>query len=188
MLVLAGCSSLSGTEGKGYITGNGQVSLIDAADRQDPVELTGAGLDDEKVDLARLRGKPVVVNVWWSECPPCRAEMPDLLGAHQELGDRAAWVGINIRDNAVERAQLFAEKYEVPWPSIYDPTGEALLPFSGKLSPRSIPSTLVLDAEGRLAALILGPVPSEQTLVDLVADVDSGTGAGTEPTTGSGDG
>ena len=176
LLALVGCSSTSGTEGKGYISGNGQITQIDPADRDGPVELTGTGLDDEQIDLADLRGKPAVVNVWWSECPPCIKEMPDLLGAEQDLGDQASFVGINIRDNAIERAQLFDEQYDVPWPSIYDPTGQALLPFSGRLSPRSIPSTVVLDAEGRMAALVLGPIPSRRTLVDLVQDVGQADG------------
>lgn len=172
MLLLAGCSSLSGTEGKGYVSGNGQVTEIEAADRGDPVELTGEDLDGKPVDIADLRGKPAVVNVWWSDCPPCRTEMPDLLGAERELGDRAGFLGVNIRDNSVEKAQIFAERYDVPWPSVYDPSGRALLAFSGELSPRSIPSTVVLDAEGRMAALVLGPLPSKQTLVDLVEGVD----------------
>lgn len=175
-IALSGCSSVGGTDGKGYISGNGQVSTIDAADREEPVELTGTDLNGNEVDLASLRGKPVVVNVWWSECPPCIAEMPDLQGAHEELGDRAGWVGINIRDNAVEKAQLFETTYDVSWPSIYDPTGRALLPFSGRLSPRNIPSTVVLDPQGRLAALVLGPIPSQGTLVGLVEDVEADHG------------
>jgi hypothetical protein len=59
----------------------------------------------------------------------------------------------------------------VPYPSFHDPTGRALLPFAGTLSPRSIPSTVVLDAEGRIAATVIGALPSQQTLVDLVDEV-----------------
>ena len=116
----------------------------------------------------------VVVNVWWSLCPPCREEMPDLVEASRELAGSAEFVGVNIRDNAVESARLFDEQFEVPWPSVFDPTGEALLAFSGTLSPRTIPSTVVLDSQGRIAATVIGPLPSEQTLVGIVEDVDRG--------------
>ena len=113
----------------------------------------------------------VVVNVWWSLCPPCREEMPDLVEASRELAGSAEFVGINIRDNAVESARLFDEQFEVPYPSIFDPTGEALLAFSGTLTPRTIPSTVVLDRRGRIAATVIGPIPSKGTFTDLVREV-----------------
>ena len=59
----------------------------------------------------------------------------------------------------------------MPYPSFYSPDGTALLPFAGTLNPRSIPSTVVLDAEGRIAASVNGRVPTTQTLVDLVEKV-----------------
>ncbi len=99
LLALAGCSSLSGTGDKGYITGEGVPTEVKAVDRGAPVELTGTDLDGDDVDLADLRGKPVVVNVWWSECPPCRVEQPDLNEAAAELGDSVAFLGLNIRDS-----------------------------------------------------------------------------------------
>ena len=56
-------------------------------------------------------------------------------------------------------------------PSIYSADGSALLPFAGTLTPRSIPSTVVLDAEGRVAASVNGRIPTTQTLVSLVEEV-----------------
>lgn len=169
--MLAGCSGLSGTGDKGYITGEGVPVEVDEADRGDPVEMSGSDLDGEPVDLADLRGKPVVVNVWWSECPPCRVEQPDLNEAASELGDDVAFVGLNIRDSSVEKAQSFVRSFEVPYGSIYSPDGSALLSFSGTLNPRSIPSTVVLDREGRVAASVQGRIPTTQTLVSLVEAV-----------------
>jgi thiol-disulfide isomerase/thioredoxin len=170
VLLLAGCTDVSGTEGKGYISGDGQVTVVDPAAREGPVEMTGEDLAGEPVSLADLRGRPVVVNVWWSLCPPCRTEMPDLVEASEELDGEAHFLGLNVRDNAVEQARLFEERFDVPYPSVYDPTGQALLAFSGLLSPRTIPSTVVLDDEGRVAASVVGPLPSKQTLLDLVAE------------------
>ena len=111
------------------------------------------------------------MNVWWSLCPPCREEMPDLVRASRELDGQAAFLGINIRDHAVESARLFDKQFDVPYPSVYSPDGRALLAFSGTLTPRTIPSTVVLDARGRIAATVIGPIPSRSTFVELVRDV-----------------
>lgn len=171
LLALVGCSGMSGTGDKGYITGEGVPVEVKAVDRGDPVELTGTDLEGEDVDLADLRGKPVVVNVWWSQCPPCRVEQPDLNDAAAELGDRASFVGLNIRDSSPDAARSYVRGFDVPYPSIYSADGSALLPFAGTLTPRSIPSTVVLDADGRIAASVQGRVPTTQTLISLVEKV-----------------
>jgi thiol-disulfide isomerase/thioredoxin len=169
--VLTGCSSLSGTGDKGYITGTGVPVEVDPGDRGAAIELSGTDLDGNDVDLADLRGRPVVVNVWWSQCPPCRVEQPDLNEAHDELGDQVAFVGINIRDSSADAARSYVRGFEVPYASIYSADGAALLPFAGTLNPRSIPSTVVLDDQGRIAASVQGRVPTTQTLVSLAEKV-----------------
>ncbi len=141
------------------------------ADRGDPVVLRGEDLDGDPVDLADLRGKPVVVNVWWSQCPPCRVEQPDLNEAAAELGEQVHFLGLNIRDASPDNARAYARRFEVAYPSLYSPDGQALLPFSGTLNPRSIPSTVILDAQGRIAASVQGSLPSTQTLLSLVEPV-----------------
>jgi len=171
LLVLAGCSGLSGTGDKGYISGEGVPTEVPPADRGEPVSLSGTDLDGEEVDLAALRGKPVVVNVWASWCPPCRVEQPDLNEAASELGDEVAFLGLNIRDASRDNAAAYVRNLEVPYPSVYSADGAALLPFAGTLTPRSIPSTVVLDAEGRIAASVNGRVPTTQTLLSLVEAV-----------------
>jgi thiol-disulfide isomerase/thioredoxin len=139
--------------------------------REAAVDLSGDDLDGKPIDLADLRGKPVVVNLWWSQCPPCRVEQPDLNEAYDELGEHVSFVGINIRDSSVDAARSYVRNHDVPYPSFYSPDGTALLPFAGTLNPRSIPSTVVLDAEGRIAASVNGRVPTTQTLLDLVEKV-----------------
>lgn len=171
LLALAGCSSLSGTGDKGYISGEGVPTEVAAADRGAPVELTGEDLDGNPVDLAEMRGKPVVVNVWWSQCPPCRVEQPDLNEAAAELGDDVTFLGINIRDSSADNARSYVRGFEVPYPSIYSADGTALLAFAGTLNPRSIPSTVVLDADGRVAASVQGRIPTTTTLLSLVEKV-----------------
>jgi thiol-disulfide isomerase/thioredoxin len=176
LLALTACTSLQGTGDKGFVTGDGRIRTVDAADRDDPIELTGDDLDGKPLDIADFRGKPVVVTVWGSWCGPCRGEAPDVVAAATELGDRARFVGINLRDSSTDNAKAFVRKFEVPYPSFYSPDGQAMLQFPGALGPRSIPAFVVLDQDGRIAASILGQLPSTQTLVDLVADVEDPSG------------
>lgn len=171
LLVLAGCSSLSGTGDKGYITGAGVPTEVSPTAREAAIDLTGTDLDGNEVDLADLRGKPVVVNLWWSQCPPCRVEQPDLNEAAAELGDQVTFLGINIRDSSPDSARAYVRSFDVPYASLYSADGTALLPFAGTLNPRSIPSTVVLDADGRIAASVNGRVPTTQTLLSLVEKV-----------------
>lgn len=171
MGVLAGCSGLSGTSGRGYVMGDGAVAEIEPADREEQIAFTGEDLEGEELSLEALRGKPVVVNVWWSACDPCIVEQPKLNRVAEQMGDRVAFVGVNIRDASVEDAQAFVRSQDVPYPSFYSEDGRALLAFSAGLGPRSVPATLVLDAEGRVAAVVPGAIPTEQTLVSLLERV-----------------
>ncbi|NYD43489.1 TlpA family protein disulfide reductase [Nocardioides panaciterrulae] len=174
LLALTGCSSLQGTGDKGYVSGDGSVRVVAAADRGQPVQLTGEDLDGKPLDLTDLRGKPTVVVVWGAWCVDCRAEAPQLVAAAKRLGDRAGFVGIDVRDGSPEQAQSFVRHFGVPYRSFYSPDGRALLQFQGTLSPRTIPSTVVLDGDGRIAASIIGQIPSTTTLVDVVEDVAAG--------------
>jgi thiol-disulfide isomerase/thioredoxin len=167
LLSLTACSSLDGTNDNGYISGDGTVVQFDVEDRGDPVEgVSGTTLDGDEFDLESTRGTVTVVNVWWSGCGPCNAEMPLLVEAEQELGDTAEFVGINTRDPSVESARSFQEARGVDYPSIFAQDGKALLPFGSKA--QTMPSTVVLDREGRIAALVPGAIPSQLTLVQVV--------------------
>ena len=143
-----------------------------------PIDLDGEDLDGDALALDDLRGKPAVVVVWGSWCTPCRDEAPDVVAAAERLGDRASFVGINIRDASAANPQAFVRTFGVPYPSFYSPDGQALLPFAGTLTANSIPSFVVLDDEGRVAASIIGRLPSTTTLVELVEDELGGTARG----------
>jgi thiol-disulfide isomerase/thioredoxin len=181
LVLLAGCSGLESTGDKGFITAAGTVREVAVDDRGDAITLGGEGLDGEQLDLADWHGKPVVVVVWGSWCTPCRDEAPEVVAAADQLGAAAQFVGVNIRNNSTADSQAFVRRWEIPYPSFYSPTGEALLAFSGTLSANSIPSFVVLDADGRVAASIIGRLPSTTTLVQLVEGVE---GAESETTRG----
>ena len=139
--------------------------------REDAISLDGEDLDGDPLAVQDFRGKPVVLVVWGSWCAPCRDEAPDVVGAANDLGDDVQFVGINIRDASTAQARAFTRKFDVDFPSFYSPSGEALLAFPGVLGLRTIPAFAVLDSEGRVAASIIGKLPSRQTLVDVTKDV-----------------
>jgi len=170
-LLLAGCSDLSGAGEKGYVSGDGKVRGVASEERGEPVDYAGQDLDGEPLALADSRGQVTVINVWGSWCVDCRVEMPDLLEAAERTEGVATFVGINTRDHDTAPAQAFARNVGMSFPSFYSPDGKALLPFAGTIPPRAIPSTVVLDEEGRVAGTIIGRLPSALTLVDLVEDV-----------------
>jgi thiol-disulfide isomerase/thioredoxin len=171
-LAASGCSNVGSTGDKGYIDGQGVITLLPAGDRKKPGDVEGETLEGNKLSLASYAGKVVVVNVWGAWCPPCRAEADELAAAARELAPKGVvFVGINSRDSSKDNGLSFQRTYDVPYPSIYDPGGRNLLAFHGTLTPNSIPSTVVIDAQGRVAASILGAVPSKTTLVDLVEEV-----------------
>lgn len=170
-LLLSGCTDVGSTGDKGYVSGDGTIRSIDAADRQKPLELAGDDLAGNPVDVADLRGEVVVINIWGAWCVDCRIEQPELNKVFAEVGDRAQWLGVNIRDSSLSQAQAYVRSQEVPYDSIYSPDGEALLSFVGYVTPKTIPATLVLDREGRIAATVLGRLTSPGTLQGLIEDV-----------------
>jgi len=169
--VLTGCTGDDGQSvaGQGYIAGQGTVREVAADDRDDPVSLSGKTLDGARFDVADHRGEVLVVNVWGSWCPPCIAEAPALQQVWEQTeADGVQFVGIDFRDN-VGSARSHERRFGITYPSIDDPSGETLLLLRGQLNPRAVPSTLVLDRQGRVAARVLGQVRAS-TLRALVSD------------------
>lgn len=171
-LLLAGCGGIGGTGDLNYISGDGKVVEVHAADRGAPVDVSGTTVQGKSLNLDSMRGKVVVVNVWWSGCVPCRAEMPMLVDTEHSLAKgrdkgKVAFVGIDIRDAAAQTAAAFERDRGVDYPSLYDPASKTLLAF-GKYAPYAPPATLVLDQQGRVADVINGPIPSQTTLTDVV--------------------
>jgi thiol-disulfide isomerase/thioredoxin len=178
VLALGGCANTGGTGDKGYVDGDGVITVLPVDKRREPGEVSGETLDGAQVSLSSYAGKVVVINVWGAWCPPCRAEADELAAAARELAPKGVvFLGINSRDTSADNARAFERTYDVPYPSIYDPGGRNLLAFHGTLTPNSIPSTVIIDNRGRVAASVLGAVTSKTTLVDLVEEA-TGVGSG----------
>jgi thiol-disulfide isomerase/thioredoxin len=172
---LAGCSNDIGSSGdQGYVAGRGIITTLPVSEREQPGEVAGETIDGEPLSLDDYAGKVVVVNVWGSWCAPCRAEAPMLAKAARDLADQdVAFLGIDSRDPSKSAARAFVRRFDIPYPSIYDQQGRTLLAFRGTLTPNAIPSTVIIDRQGRVAASVLGEI-SRTTLYDLVEEV-SGT-------------
>lgn len=173
LLLLAGCTSddgIAGENGGGYISGDGTVLLVPESDRVEVPAWGGETVEGETVDSAALDGV-TVLNFWYAGCPPCRVEAPDLEAVHLEYADRINFLGVNLRDSA-ETAASFERDFGVTYDSILDvTTKDVVLAFAGDVPPNAVPTTLVLDAQGRVAARIAGLLPSQTTLGDILDDV-----------------
>ncbi|WP_327744794.1 TlpA disulfide reductase family protein [Streptomyces europaeiscabiei] len=151
----AGGGIEGGGGGTGFITGSDGIATVKKEDRDDAPALSGKTIDGDQLDVSSAyKGKIIVLNVWGSWCAPCRAEAPNLAKVSEDLADQGVqFVGINTRDTSTRPAVAFEEQYKVDYPSLYDPTGKLLLRFEkGSLNPQLIPSTLVVDRDGKLAA------------------------------------
>jgi thiol-disulfide isomerase/thioredoxin len=175
-MAMAGCSD--GQVGRSdsakqtrYVEGTGVVTIVPPADRQQAPAFSGPLLGGSgEFDLAQAKGDVVVLNVWASWCPPCRSEAPALQAVSAELTDQdVQFVGVNVKDNETD-ARAFEQEFGLTYPSIVDTTGALLLAFRDTLPPSAIPSTLVIDRKGRLAARVLDEV-TEMSLRDLVIDI-----------------
>ena len=179
--LLAGCTEqaddLAGQYqsggGGGYISGDGRVVQPPASDREDPIAYAGTLDTGEAFDSAEVAGQVVVVNFWYASCPPCREEAPDLAKLREQFeGEDVVMLGVNVSDTA-DVALGFEKKFGVGYPSIIDAGDNAVqLAFAGsKLAPNSVPTTLILDRQGRVAARISGLLESPSVVADIVDEL-----------------
>lgn len=179
----------------------GSIQEIPAASRTEPLTLSGPALGEDldqseaeseaesttdsgkgsvTVDVADFRGSVAVVNVWGSWCSPCRAEAPVLREAASAYEDRGVrFLGVNVKDTPAA-ARAFERRYNITYPSIDDSVyGRAFLDLRGQVPASAIPSTLILDRQGRVAARVIGQISATtlRTLVDTVLKEDPGQGS-----------
>ncbi|MGI9198062.1 MAG: TlpA family protein disulfide reductase [Candidatus Nanopelagicales bacterium] len=168
VLGLAGCRAAAdaGT-GTAFVAGDGSIVLLAPQDRVAAPDLSGPTLDGGTFSLADHRGEVVVLNVWASWCAPCRAEAPTLESLWTDVqGDGVQFVGLDTRDTAAA-ATAFVENYGITYPNVVDTDGRLQLLFGDSLPPQAIPSTVVIDRDGRVAGRILGRA-SESSLRGLI--------------------
>lgn len=177
-LLLAGCTAndslaqqYADGSGQGYISGDGAYTEIPAGQRAEPIVFEGRDEHGNTISSQSLAGSVYVANFWYASCPPCRVEAPDLAALATEYEGHVPFIGVNVYDSA-DVAITFAEKFGVPYPSIIDAdTAAVQLAFAGAVAPNAVPTTIVVDREGRVAARISGLLRDQSILAAMIDTV-----------------
>lgn len=158
-------------DNKNYIAGDGSVTEYAVANRGKSVKWAGPTETGGILSSDQLSGVPVVMNYWYAGCAPCRAEAPDLVAIAAKF-PQVQFVGVNVRDSAATAA-AFNRNFKINWPSIIDSkTGSVALAFTGIVTPAAVPTTLVIDKQGKVSARVLGRIDKSilTALVQTVMD------------------
>ena len=171
VLTLSGCAGgteiESGDEEDRFIAGDGSATVFETGERDAAPDATGTTFDGDELSLSEYEGEILVLNVWASWCGPCREEQPVLDEVHAEYGELGVdFLGVNIKDNETA-ALAYIDSGDILYPSLNDQPGEIPQAFRDTVPPRAIPSTLVIDPDGNIAARVIGPTTYGQ-LTDLV--------------------
>nr|WP_246407006.1 TlpA disulfide reductase family protein [Modestobacter versicolor] len=177
--MLAGCSSGEGqavdVNNGGefrFVQGTPAGEVIPADERQSAPEFSGTLLSGEEFSSTELAGDVAVLNFWGSWCAPCRVETPEFQELYTEVADEGAqFLGLNVKDQE-QLATSFLETKGITFPSLYDPKGQVALAFRDYPA-NAIPSTIVLDRQGRVAAVYTAAVLQDDlrtTLTQLLGE------------------
>ena len=176
--LLAACSNgddplaaqAGNADGKNYIAGDGSVLEIAPDQRGEPVQFRSTLFSGKPISTQDLAGDPAVLNFWYAACAPCRVEAPDLQALHEQFAPESVrFLGINVRDT-VATAEAFERNFGITYPSVEDRGGQVLLAMTDYVPPQAVPTTIVLDRQGRVSARILG-VAEPSTLRTLITTV-----------------
>jgi len=127
-------------------------------------DVTVRTLDGSDVSLGALTGQPLVINLWYSSCVPCKKELPDFAAVHRDIGDEVRFVGLNLQDGA-DRAERFAREAGVGYEILLDPEQQT----SVALDIAIFPTTLFVDASGHIVEVHQGALTADE-LRTLIAD------------------
>lgn len=159
-------------DGTNYVAGDGSVQEFAQEERGEPVEFESTLFDGTSISPETWQGDVTVINFWYAACAPCRVEAPDLAEIHSEYEDDGVqFFGVNTRDTQ-PTAEAFERRFEIEYPSVEDRGGEVMFSMTDYVPPSAVPTTLVLDQEGRVSARIIG-VAEPGTLRALIDSAQS---------------
>ena len=173
-IMLTGCTNdpladqyANGSD-QGYISGDGSTVELTPDQRTDPVEFEGVDESGNTISSADYLGSVYVVNFWWAGCAPCIVEAPDLADLAADY-DRVPFLGVNTSDGA-DTARTFAEEHGIPYPSILDvkTVGVQLAFAESGMPPNAVPTTFIVDTEGRVAGRISGLIRDPSILAAMI--------------------
>jgi peroxiredoxin len=174
--LLAGCSTGSGAVDVNnggefrFVAGTPAGEVIPPDERAAAPKFSGQLLGGGEFSSTELAGDVAVLNFWGSWCGPCRVETPEFQQVYADVkSEGIQFLGLNVKETSEQFAVAFVDRFGIEFPSLYDPRGEVALAFRGYPA-NAIPSTIVLDTQGRVAAVYTGSVSKEdlRTVVDRV--------------------
>lgn len=153
LVASCGASELpAGTDGEPALLASDAALLPATTDALSPIDVATY----EEL-LGQVRGTPLVVNFWASWCDPCEEEMPMLAEAARTHGDRIQFLGVDILDT-LEPARAFIARFEVPYPNVFDPTGET----RNSVGSIGQPVTVFYAADGSVLRKVDGQLTADQ--------------------------
>jgi thiol-disulfide isomerase/thioredoxin len=160
-----------GSSGQSFVGHSYESTFYQLGDRPAAPTVAGSTISGQRLSLASYRGDTIVLNFWGSWCAPCRAEAPALGQLARKLAPQGVrFVGVDIRDQP-DSAESFMQTFNVGYPSLNDPGDEIALEFHSTVPPAAIPTTLIIDRNGRIAARIFG-ASSYTELETLISKVN----------------
>ena len=170
MVALVGCTETPsfGSGSTGYVSGAGVYKEIAVADRKPALSFTSTLDTGAKVTSAQLLGTVHVLNFWYAACGPCRVEAPNMEKAYKHYKGSVPFYGVDVYDQAAT-ALTFESTHKVTYPSMIDTNTTAVqYAYSAYVSPDSVPTTLVIDKHGRVAARVTGEVEDPTILTAII--------------------
>lgn len=177
-LALAGCTGTNAVDQ----TAGGQFRFVastklgetyDAADRKTAGGFTGELLDGGQISLAQQAGKVVVINFWATWCGPCKVETPQFDAVYRDYKAKGVqFIGIDTKNSPKSLAQAFVKDNDITYPIVFDQQGETALAL-GKIPALSLPFTVIVDKQQRIAAVYLSRLSAadlEPVLDRLIAE------------------
>jgi thiol-disulfide isomerase/thioredoxin len=170
VLAIAACLTLFASTS----CSRGSAGIVRVEDRPLPA-LEGKGLDGAPLSAAAFRGKVLVVSVWATWCLDCERDQPGFVQvAGRYAGKGVAFLGVNPEETSTAQPLAWVRRYDVPYPSIEDPSGR----FAASLGYTGLPATYVVDRDGTIRYSIIGSTTSEATLSSLIDRTLSGDVSG----------
>ena len=177
LFVLGGCVSndplANDVIDQNYTSADGAITELAVSNREEPVSFESSETTDgSTISSEGYVGSVLVVNFWFAACPPCRYEAPDLAEISEKYAaDGVQFLGINVYDER-EVANSFEREFAIQYPSILDvSTGELRLAFSGQLPPNGVPTTIIVDRSGRVAARLSGAILDRAVFEEMIESV-----------------
>ena len=153
----------------------GRVEAIAAAKRVPAAKIVGQLLGGGRYDPAAYAGHIEVVNAWGSWCTPCQKELPVLSRlALATYATPVQFLGLDVGEKSMADGEAMARRYGLPYPSIYD-EDKSVYDALAPLIASGVPGTVVIDAQGRVAATVIGAVDETQ-LAAYLRQLAAGTG------------